>query len=64
MRYAKDFDPATPVVENCKYMEALGRIQDLERQVDKAEDLINALYESGNLKIDMDELVQNYLAGA
>lgn len=31
MCYAKDFDPDTPVIENCKYMAALGRIQDLER---------------------------------
>lgn len=29
-RYAKDFDPDTRVVENCKYMAALGRIQELE----------------------------------
>lgn len=61
MRYAKDFDPATPVVENCKYMATLGKIQTLEQQLDKAEELINTLYESGNLKIDMEELVQKHL---
>lgn len=34
MRYAKDFDSDTPVVENCKYMAALAEIQELEK--DKA----------------------------
>jgi len=30
MRYAKDFNPETRVIENCKYMAALGRIKKLE----------------------------------
>jgi|APLak6261663543_1056040.scaffolds.fasta_scaffold04581_4 hypothetical protein len=61
MRYAKDFDPDAPVVENCKYMAALGKIQTLEQQLDKADELINTLYESGDLKIYMEELVQAHL---
>lgn len=35
MRYAKDFDPATPVIENCKYMQALGKIQQLNEAITK-----------------------------
>lgn len=34
MRYAKDFDPDTPVIENCKYMQALSKIQELDGALD------------------------------
>ena len=30
-RYAKDFDPCTRVVENCKYIAAIGKMQDAEQ---------------------------------
>jgi hypothetical protein len=40
---------------------AFGKIQTLEQQLDKADELINTLYESGDLKIYMEELVQAHL---
>ena len=39
-----------------------GRIKVLERELDRANELINKLYESGVLSSDEEELVQNYLA--
>jgi hypothetical protein len=30
-RYAKDFDPATPVIELCRYSNAVERIAELEQ---------------------------------
>lgn len=32
--YAKDFDPATPVIELCKYSNAVERIKELEQGID------------------------------
>jgi len=33
-RFAKDFDPHTRVVPNCKYYSAIGRIQDLQKALE------------------------------
>ena len=37
-RYAKDFDPATPVVELCRYSNAVERIAELEKALLKIYD--------------------------
>ena len=33
-RYARDFDPSTRVVENCRYMAAIGEIQNMQARID------------------------------
>lgn len=43
MRYAREFDPSTRVVENCKYMAALGRIQDLKEVASAMREWIDAV---------------------
>lgn len=41
--YAKDFDHSTTVVENCKYMQELGKNQDMTLEIIKLKNTITLL---------------------